>query len=284
MKMDLLQKALIEIKSELEYAIKTATYNGKKYTNGLEAKQALIRSQNLILKIHEVTKISLFDEISKYRTDFHVHPPLGQRSPEMPIMGLLKSKRQDVVIMFDDTPSKGTQISEGPLVGSYDPIGHSKTEKAIVVGVRSQLSSVAKNFDTLMERAFAETLNLRLRLPDLVMGDVYLIPIVEYDDEAMKNNIVKWKKDTIAVDKFANTFLSISNRSYKKSDPEIYKYERVALLIVDFQKKQPKIFLTTKELVEDGILSEDFTGQYESLSPVNFAKDIFEIHQKRHTS
>ena len=179
MRFDLLQTAVNEIKTELETAISTATYNGNQYANGHEAKEALIRSQNLILKIHEVVKISLLDEISKYRKDFTIFPPIGARSPEMAVYGLLKGKRQDVVVMFDDIPHNGNHIAEGPLAGFYDPVGKEKAEKSIVIGVRSQLSSVAKNFDTLMERSFAETLNLRLRLHNLIMGDVYLIPVVE---------------------------------------------------------------------------------------------------------
>lgn len=282
MELALLQNAVNEIKTNLENAISTATYNGKQYPNGQQAKQALIRSQNLILKIHEVVKISLLKEISQYRTDFTIFPPIGARSPEMAVFGLLKSKKQDVVVLFNDTPDHGSLVKEGPLAGSYDPIGKEKAEKSIVIGIRSQLSSVAKNFDTLMERAFAETLNLRLRLPDLVMGDVYLIPVVEYDDVLMKQNRVGWKHDIIAVDKFVSTFLAISNRSYAKSDPEIYKYERVALIIVDFRKNPPKIFLSTDELREGGFLSKDFKYKYEPLSPINFAHDIFEIYRMRH--
>lgn len=282
MKFDLLQKAVNEIKTELETAISTATYNGSKYTNGQEAKEALIRSQNLILKIHEVVKVSFLDEISKYRKDFSIFPPIGARSPEMAVYGLLKGKKQDVVVMFDDVPHNGNHISEGPLAGSYDPVGKEKAEKSIVVGVRSQLSSVAKNFDTLMERSFAETLNLRLRLPNLIMGDVYLIPVVEYDDVLMKKNIVGWKRDVIAIDKFISTFLAISNRSYIKSDPEVYKYERVALVVVDFRQNPPKIFLSTNELKAGGFVSSKFDKKYESLSPINFVQDILDIYKKRH--
>lgn len=284
MKFNLLQNAVNEIKTELETAISTATYSGHQYPNGQDAKEALIRSQNLILKIHEVVKVSLLDEISKYRKDFTIFPPIGERSPEMVVYGLLKGKKQDVVVVFDDVPNNGTRISEGPLAGSYDPVGREKAEKSIVIGVRSQLSSVAKNFDTLMERYFAETLNLRLRLPNLIMGDVYLIPVVEYDDALMKRNIVGWKRDVIAVDKFISTFLAISNRSSVKSDPEIYKYERVALVVVDFRQNPPKIFLSTDELREGGFISADFSKRYEPLSPVNFVKDIVEIYNKRHAS
>lgn len=284
MRFDLLQAAVNEMKSELESAIRTATYNDNRYSNGQEAKEALIRSQNLILKIHEVVKVSLLDELSRYRTDFSIFPPIGARSPEMTVYGLLKGKRQDVVVMFDDIPDNGVHISEGPLTGSYDPVGHEKAERSIVVGVRSQLSSIAKNFDTLMERSFAETLNLRLRLPDLVMGDVYLIPVVEYDDVLMKRNRVGWKRDTIAIDKFISTFLAISGRSSKKSDPEIYKYERVALVVVDFRQDPPKIFLTTDELKQGGFVSRDFPKRYEPLSPLNFVQDIIAIYNQRHSA
>lgn len=282
MRFDLLQTAVNEIKTELETAISTATYNGNQYVNGHQAKEALIRSQNLILKIHEVVKISLLDEISKYRKDFTIFPPIGARSPEMAVYGLLKGKRQDVVVMFDDMPHNGNHIAEGPLAGFYDPVGKEKAEKSIVIGVRSQLSSVAKNFDTLMERSFAETLNLRLRLHNLIMGDVYLIPVVEYDDALMKKNIVGWKRDVIAVDKFISTFLAISNRSYVKSDPEIYKYERVALVVVDFRQNPPKIFLSTDELRAGGFVTKKFNKEYEPLSPINFVQDILEIYKKRH--
>lgn len=282
MNLELLQLAVNAIKIELELAITTATYKGKQYSNGLVAKEGLIRSQNLILKFHETVKLSLISEISKYRTDFSVYPPLGQRSPEMTVYGLLKGKKQDVVVLFDDILHNRTQIMEGPLSGSFDPVGPEKSEKSIVIGVRSQLSSVAKNFDTLMERAFAETLNLRLRMPNLVMGDVYLIPVVEYDDDLMKTNRVGWKKKLIATEKFISTFLAISNRSFIKNDPEIYKYERVALILVDFRQNPPKIILSTDELRAGGYVSTSFSKRYEPLSPANFAQDIYETYKKRH--
>ena len=65
MEMSLLQTAIAEIKSELEQTIRTAIYKGKYYGNGQRAKEALIRSQNLIMKIHEVVKISLESRTQK---------------------------------------------------------------------------------------------------------------------------------------------------------------------------------------------------------------------------
>ena len=123
MKFDLLQTAVSEMKNDLENAIVTASYSGQVYANGQDAKEALIRSQNLILKIHEVVKVSLLDEISQSRTDFSIYPPIGLRNPEMTIYGLLKGKKQDVVVMFNDLPNTNSKIAEGPLTGVYDSVG-----------------------------------------------------------------------------------------------------------------------------------------------------------------
>ena len=277
-----LQGAISEIKTEIEHTIRTATYKGREYANGLAAKQALIRSQNLILKVHEVVKLGLLDEISGHTTGFTIHPPLGQRSPEKRLLGLLKAKQQDVVVVFDDVTSNGTRIKEGPLAGTYDELGKDKSERSIVIGVRSQLSSIDKNFDTLMERAFAETLNLRLRMPNLVMGDVYLLPVIEYDDNLMKSNRIGWKNRNVAIEKFITTFLAITDRSVQQDDPEIYKYERVALVLVDFRVTPPHIFLSTDELIRGQFLRDDFPLAYEALTPQNFTHDITSMYFQRH--
>jgi len=44
-----------------------------------------------------------------------------------------------------------------------------------------------------MERAFAETLNLRLKYPSLIMGEIYLLAVREYDEQLMKQNRIAWK-------------------------------------------------------------------------------------------
>lgn len=283
MNLTLLQEAISEIKTELEASIRTATYNDKVYDNGQRAKEALIRSQNLILKIHEVVKVSLYDELSKHRIHFSIHPPLGQKSPEVTFHGFIKSKKQDIVVLFDDTSSvQGGIISEGPLTGTYDALGKPKSELSIVIGVRSQLSSVAKNFDTLMERTFAETLNLRLRLPSLVMGEVYLLPVVEYDDVAMGQSRVAWKSTPVPVERFIKTFIAISGRTAQSLKEELYKYERTALILVDFRESSPKIFLTTEQLKKEAYVSKDFTEHFELLSPSGFAEDIVRVHHERH--
>ena len=74
------------------------------------------------------------------------------------------------------------------------------------------MSSIEKNFDTLMERAFAETTNIRLREPRTIMGEIYLLPVYEYDNNSMKNNEISWKNKKLNVKKFLDTFHGFSDR------------------------------------------------------------------------
>ena len=282
MNLDLLQTAVEEMKSELEEAIRTGSYKGQSYNNGQQAKQALIRSQNLIMKIHEVVKASLDQELKKFTKSYTIYPPLNRRDPELVVSGLIKSKKQDIVALVGKDKKKPEIIREGPLASATNFIGKRRSENAIVIGVRSQLSSVGKNFDTLMERAFAETLNLRLRLPKLVMGEVYLLPVVEYDDQAMKQNSIAWKVRPVQIGKFINTFLGISERAIGNDDKENYKYDRTALILVDFRQSPPQIFLTLEELENSGYIPSNSEANFDFLSPKNFVADIVYSHRQRH--
>ena len=132
-----------------------------------------------------------------------------------------------------------------------------------------------------MERAFAETLNLHLRLPRLVMGEVYLLPVIEYDDEAMRENRVAWKSRSVPVEKFITTFLGISGR---EGDLQIslYKYDRSALILADFRTNPPNVYETLKDLQDDGHVSSDFTGDFSLLAPSSFTSKLVDSHRARH--
>ena len=128
--------ALTRIKNELEKSITTAEFNGELYDNGVAAKQALIRSQKLINYIHETVK----SEVVKYGINPEkLYPKLNSTKPEITIQGLLKAKKQDICI------SPNPILEDGPEI-----------EKVIIINVRSQLSSLQKNIDTLHERTFVK--------------------------------------------------------------------------------------------------------------------------------
>jgi len=279
----LLQNAVNTIKTSIEQSISTATFDIKTYPTGRDAKEALIRSQKLINHIHEVVKLSLHEELTNRNIAHEIHPPIGFSSPELAVAGFIKKKYQDVVIIPNRLRRVSEEIDEGLDIGETDNIGKSTSEKLIVVGVRSQLSSIAKNFDTLMERTFAETFNLRLRLPRLVMGEVYLIPIFEYDDVQMISNTVGFKDRQVSVEKFIRVFLGISGRSNSDIDKTLYKYDRSCLILVDLRHEQPVIIESTDQLIQQGIVSRHFNMDYNRISPMGFAKDLVDNYIARHS-
>ena len=284
MNLTALNDAVRQFKRALEDAIRTGTFDGKPYTNGHKAKEALIRSSGPIMRIHEVVKSSLRDEFQNAGAgNVTVYPPMGRTSPELSIAGFIKAKKQDVVVLADGDAPAPERIVSGPLEGEEDMVGQTVSERALVVGVRSQMSSVAKNFDTLMERAFAETLNLRLRLPRLVMGEVYLLPVFEYDNEAMESNRVLFNNQAVPVAKFIKTFLAISGRVAFANQNDFYKYERSALVLVDLKPDNPVLFTTADQLKRAGLLSANSTLDFEAISPMGFAGDIVAAHRERHS-
>ena len=202
----MIQLCVNNIKENLETAVRTACFDGKHYDSGLQAKEALIRSQRLINFLHEAVKTS----INAFGIDeSRILPPIGQQSPEMKIAGFLKQKDQDVcVIPLNMTPSRRS-IDWGPLrfeANAFDDYGQEYSERTLVINVRSQLSSVAKNTDTLFERTFAESVNLHKVYPQMVLGEVYMIPVFEYDDESMKQNRIKFKTKHTNIEKYVSFF------------------------------------------------------------------------------
>jgi len=282
MNIDLLQNALVEFKVSFENAVTTAKFKEKTYDNGQAAKTALIRSQRLIMLIHEVVKKSIVEKLKAKNIKHTIFPKIGLSSPELKISGFIKAKQQDVVVLFDDDVPTPEIITEGLLAGTLDKVGKKQSERSIIIGIRSQMSSVSNNFDTLMERAFAETLNIRLRLPKVVMGEVYLLPVVEYEDLDMANNTISWKSGGITVERYINTFVGISGCKGTENKDDLYKYERSALILVDFRTSPPKLFRSLDELKKEDFVQPSFEANFDLLSPVNFAEDIIKAHKERH--
>ncbi len=179
-----LPDALKEIKQSIETAIKTG---------GTEAKNNLIRTQKPIKLLHDVVKSELIR--NKVNPEL-IKPALKQSSGELALSGFFKRKDQDVCVVQNGLmPIEEVLKTDGILYGEKDEFGFDFTEKALSINVRSQLSSSAKNFDTLYERTFAEALNLHLRCPKMVLGEFYMIAVREYDSNEANNNEVKFRKE-----------------------------------------------------------------------------------------
>lgn len=276
--------ALNNIKEELEKTI--LHFDKEKYENGLKAKEGYIRSKALINCIHEAVKREL---ISKQVYLDSIFPPLGKTAPELKIAGFLKQKDQDVCVVPKKILRKERKIDWGPLLyeNKIDPYGQEYIEQSLIINIRSQLSSLIKNADTLFERTFAEAFNIHLIYPNAVLGEVYLIPVYEYDDQAMKGNKVIFKESKTNLEKYISFFTALNNRAAYGHDEskgiiiEAEKYEKIALLIVDFSKSPIKLYNSTEELKEDKLVNENFSLELEDLSFNIFIKSLLEIYEER---
>jgi len=275
-----IQDAINQIKSEYESAI------------GAGTQANTIRGSRLIKRIHNAVK-----------TDFlklGIHPslinpgihqlvqalaPSAQQSSsriqlcdrELKLAGYLKTKKQDISIIPNNVTIKPSSLTIDTMMNRHlDIYGEEFTESVLSINVRSQLSSISKNFDTLYERTFAEALNLHQRLPNMVLGEVYMIPVKEYTDSSAAENMVF---SPIDIGKYISAFQAINNRASQAD--ENYKYERCCLLIVDFEKDVPKIYNTTEELIRDDFLPRGSTISMTGLEYQSFASDLLNIYQQR---
>jgi len=275
-----IQEAVSQIKLDYETAI------------GKGTQASTIRTSGLIKYIHNAIKTEFVNN--------NVHPSLinprkdylqmvinpnvklinrarNLLDQELKLAGFLKTKKQDISIIPNNIQITPQQLTYNSMMNGYHDIyGDIFTESILSINVRSQLSSVWKNFDTLYERTFAESFNLHHRLPNMVLGEVYLIPVKEYTNAS---NAGKMVFSNIDIAKYIEAFQAINNRSNPAD--EKYKYERSCLLVVDFDRAVPKIYNTTAELIQDGFLPQGSTVSMNNLDYRNFVTDILNIYSAR---
>ena len=174
-------------------------------TGGTRGKESIIRSSGLINLIHDAVK---HDFIQAGINPNNIYPPFGSTRPELKMAGFLKQKNQDICIVPSMIEREQTTIDWGPLAyeSKSDPYGFEYSESTLVINVRSQMSSIAKNSDTLFERTFAEAQNLHMRYPNIVLGEVYLIPVHEYDDNLVKQNRVAFRQRQTNIEKYIYSY------------------------------------------------------------------------------
>ena len=243
---------------------------------GVKAKQAMIRSSRPINFIHEAVKADL---IRKGISPDRIHPPLDATKPELKLAGFIKQKHQDVCVSPEGYIPESETMTEGILREATDYYGKDYTERTISINIRSQMSSLAKNFDTLYERTIAEAQNLHVRCPKMVLGEVYMIPVKEYDASVMDDNSVEFIDKVGAVEKYIKSFQAINGRL--DATREDYKYERVCLLLVDFAQTPAKIYSSNQDLINDGLLDKASTASIDELSWETFTNSILENYNNR---
>jgi len=213
---------------------------------------SLIRSKSLINLLHEY----VIEELKK-----RVEP--SWIITDKKVYGFPKTKEQDIIVQ---PPQNGTNISVGPIMA---------------VNVRSQLSSIDKNYDTLFERIFAEALNLHNRFPYMVLGYLYLLPKVGYDSDAAKKNQVMLS-ERYNLEKYIISFLSIASRLSPSDVP--WKCEKACLLIVDFESDPPKVMDDMRMFLDEGLISEKFARLYmfKDLALKDFFDELYKVMMERY--
>ena len=266
---------IVDSLTKIKLLLETSVIEG-----GTVGKRNLIRTSQPINCIHEQIK---HDLVKIGYDPNNIKPSINQTKGEVSIQGFLKKKNQDIVLLPNNIKKSEDYIDELDIV---DPFGISYSERILSINVRSQLSSVAKNFDTIFERTFAESFNLHNRLNKIVLGEVFLLPIREFDDSFSDRNIVKYRELGSRVEnqlqKYIKYFSMINKRENTNSD--FHKYERVCLLLVDFSLDTPKLYQSKQELIKDNIVTDKFDGDLSQINYDNFYDDITRIYNLRFMS
>lgn len=266
-----IQDAVYQIKQLIETAIADG---------GCNAKNNLIRTSVPINFLHNAVKAEL---IKKGTDPSLIKPSYGEHTGEVGIAGYFKAKNQDICVLPVHCRKKPEILQfDGILNGTRCKLGKSYAEAILSINVRSQLSSIAKNFDTLYERTIAEALNLHLRCPRMVLGEFYMIPVYSYDDKLAKQNRVGFKPNKNVkshIEKYIKSFGAINNR--ETTNGEDYKYERVCLLIVDFNHDIPKIYNTDEELRQDRLLPLNSTASIGKMNFTSFVDKLLQVYRQR---
>lgn len=167
---------------------------------------------------------------------------------EATVLGSHKSKDVDVAVMHP---------TSGPLV---------------LVGVRSQMSSVGKNVLTYYQDIVGEAISLQERYPMTVHSYAYLHPLKYREDKpATKNNPARSVTLNTNYDRYAKMYRAITGR-----DDKFYRvlsgiYDQFAYLVVDFETSPAEL---RDDLVEKAVPDVD-------LSITTFVDRIVETYKRR---
>ena len=117
-------------------------------TGGAKGKESMIRSSVLINLIHDAVKYELQQEGV---IPANIYPHFQNTKPEIKLAGFLKQKDQDVCVIPKNVRKDPLMIDWGPMAfqNKRDPYGYEFSTNTLVINIRSQMSSLAKNADTL---------------------------------------------------------------------------------------------------------------------------------------
>lgn len=178
-----------------------------------------VRSQSFIKLLHAYVA----SQLSVRLTKFAVRRGIQIRS-EAKILGSTKPKDVDIAVLDPDN---------GPLV---------------IIGIRSQMSSVGKNVLTYYEGIVGECLSLQDRFPMATHGYIYLHPL---------NSIMVGKeKESIAHPRYARMYAAVSGRIGVDYKNQRGIFDQFAYMVVDFDQTPPTL---RDDIVRAGVPATDMS-------------------------
>ncbi|GMO28826.1 MAG: hypothetical protein Ta2B_09730 [Termitinemataceae bacterium] len=130
-------------------------------------------------------------------------------------------------------------IKEATIYGSHKPkdvdvaVIENINGPQIIIGIRSQMSSVAKNILTYYEEIIGDCISLHDRFPMAVLCYVYLLP-----KQPIKDGLV----ESVNLERAEQLFERITGRNDWRATKD--KYEHFAFLKIDFENDPPTLIDT----------------------------------------
>ncbi|GHV83675.1 hypothetical protein AGMMS50212_10150 [Spirochaetia bacterium] len=130
-------------------------------------------------------------------------------------------------------------IKEATIYGSHKPkdvdvaVIENINGPQIIIGIRSQMSSVAKNILTYYEEIIGDCISLHDRFPMAVLCYVYLLP-----KHPIKDGLV----ESVNLERAEQLFERITGRNDWRATKD--KYEHFAFLKIDFENDPPTLIDT----------------------------------------
>lgn len=163
-----------------------------------------VRGQAFIKYLHEYVGTQLEARLTRFakRRGIVVRP-------EAKILGSTKPKDVDVAVIDPDN---------GPLV---------------LIGVRSQMSSVGKNVLTYYEGIVGECISLQQRFPMGTHGYIYLHPLTSIKEGK--------QRESIDHARYARMYAAVTGRSGADYKNQLGIFDQFAYMVVDFEGSPPKL-------------------------------------------
>jgi len=173
-------------------------------------------------------------------------------------------------------------IYEAEILGSHKPkdvdvaVVDPENGPLLLVGIRSQMSSVGKNALNYYEGIIGECISLQDRFPLATHGYVYLMP----------TRPIKEEKENEQIDhaRYARLYAAITDRSGISYDRVRGIYDEFAYMVVDFHADPP---LLREDIVSDAVADVDLSmASFVDRLVSKFSQrmlfwDIFEAHSER---